>query len=117
MLRIAIFRHVLSDFTAPKAGDYIVLSGGNVRAEAVFMSPINRFCIFLLKLYKKYLSKGLNSGCIFTPTCSVYAMEALGKYNFFKAFYLIITRILRCNSLNPGGYDPPDDPQVKKWLY
>lgn len=44
-------------------------------------------------------------------------MEALGKYNFFKAFYLIITRILRCNSLNPGGYDPPDDPQVKKWLY
>ncbi len=81
------------------------------------MSPINRFLIFILKLYKKYLSKGLNSGCIFTPTCSVYAMEALEKYSFFKAFTLIITRILRCNSLNPGGYDPPDDPQVKKWLY
>lgn len=78
---------------------------------------INRFCIFLIKLYKKYLSKGLNSGCIFTPTCSIYAIEALEKYNFFKAFVLIVYRILRCNSLNAGGYDPvPDDPKVKRWL-
>ena len=81
------------------------------------MRILNEIFIKILKFYKKYLSPGIKSGCIFTPTCSVYAMEALGKYNFFKAFYLIITRILRCNSLNPGGYDPPDDPQVKKWLY
>ena len=40
---------------------------------------INRFFIFLIKIYKKYLSKGLNSGCIFTPTCSEYAMEAFEK--------------------------------------
>lgn len=78
---------------------------------------INRFCIFLIKLYKKYLSKGLNSGCIFTPTCSIYAIEALQKYSFIKAFALILSRILRCNSLNPGGYDPvPDNPKLKKWL-
>jgi len=80
-------------------------------------SPINRFFIFILRLYKKYISKNLNSGCIFTPTCSVYAMEALWKFNFFKASIFIIWRILRCNSLNPGGYDPPDDPNVKKWLF
>ncbi len=78
---------------------------------------INRFFIFLIKLYKKYLSKGLNSGCIFTPTCSVYAVEALQKYGFIKAFTLILFRILRCNSLGKGGYDPvPDNPNVKKWL-
>ena len=78
---------------------------------------INRFFIFLIKLYKKYLSKGLNSGCIFTPTCSVYAVEALEKYGFIKAFALILFRILRCNSLNKGGFDPvPDNPRVKKWL-
>ena len=78
---------------------------------------INRFCIFLIKLYKKYLSKGLNSGCIFTPTCSIYAIEALQKYGFFKAWLLIISRILRCNSLNTGGFDPvPDNPKLKKWL-
>ncbi len=82
---------------------------------------LNRFCIFLIKIYKKYLSKGLNSGCIFTPTCSIYAIEALQKYSFIKAFTLILFRILRCNSINKalgrGGFDPPDDPNVKKWLY
>lgn len=78
---------------------------------------LNRFFIFLIKLYKKYLSKGLNSGCIFTPTCSVYAVEALQKYSFFKALALIIYRILRCNSLNKGGFDPVPDPKsTKKWL-
>ena len=82
---------------------------------------LNRFFIFLIKLYKKYLSEGLNSGCIFTPTCSMYAVEALEKYGFIKAFALILFRILRCNSLNKalnkGGYDPvPDNPRVKKWL-
>ena len=78
---------------------------------------INRFFIFLIKIYKKYLSKGLNSGCIFTPTCSIYAIQALEKYNFIKAFPLIFFRILRCNSLNKGGYDPvPDKYSDKKWL-
>jgi putative membrane protein insertion efficiency factor len=78
---------------------------------------LNRFFIFLIKLYKKYLSKGLNSGCIFTPTCSVYAVEALQKYSFFKAVILIIYRILRCNSLNKGGFDPVPDPKSKlRWL-
>ena len=35
MLRIAIFRHVFLDFTAPKAGDYIFCRVEYVRAEAV----------------------------------------------------------------------------------
>jgi putative membrane protein insertion efficiency factor len=78
---------------------------------------LNRFFIFLIKLYKKYLSKGLNSGCIFTPTCSMYAVEALQKYSFFKAVALIIYRILRCNSLNKGGFDPVPDPKSKtRWI-
>ena len=78
---------------------------------------LNRFFIFLIKLYKKYLSEGLNSGCIFTPTCSMYAVEALEKYGLLKAFALIIYRILRCNSLNKGGFDPVPDPKSKtRWL-
>ena len=78
---------------------------------------LNRFFIFLIKLYKKYLSEGLNSGCIFTPTCSEYAMEAFEKHNFIVSFALIIWRILRCNSLNKGGFDPVPDPKSKtRWL-
>ena len=79
---------------------------------------VNRFFIKILNFYKKYVSKGLNTGCIFTPTCSEYAMDALEKYGFFSAFTLILFRILRCNSLSKGGFDPvPDNPKTKKWLY
>ncbi|MBR1867818.1 MAG: membrane protein insertion efficiency factor YidD [Clostridia bacterium] len=79
---------------------------------------INKFFIKILKFYKKYLSPGIRSGCIFTPTCSIYAIEALEKHNFIVSIFLIIWRILRCNSLNKGGFDPvPDNINLKKWLY
>ena len=82
------------------------------------MRFLNKFFIKILKFYKKYVSAGLRSGCIFTPTCSIYAIEAFEKHNFFVSIGLIIWRILRCNSLNKGGFDPvPDSKKVKKWLF
>lgn len=81
------------------------------------MKFLNKFFIKILKFYKKFISGGLRSGCIFTPTCSEYAMEAFEKHNFFVSIGLIIWRILRCNSLNKGGFDPvPDNISKKKWL-
>lgn len=81
------------------------------------MRFLNKLFIKILKFYKKYISAGLKSGCIFTPTCSIYAIEALEKHNFFVSIGLIIWRILRCNSINKGGFDPvPDSFKVKKWL-
>jgi putative membrane protein insertion efficiency factor len=78
---------------------------------------IRKFLIKILKLYKKYLSKPINASCIFTPTCSEYAMEAIEKRNLFIAFLLIIWRLLRCNSINKGGFDPvPDSKEVTKWI-
>ena len=89
---------------------------------AVVRNRIKRYFRAAFNEYKNYLigdySKGLNTGCIFTPTCSEYAMDALEKYGFFSAFTLILFRILRCNSLSKGGFDPvPDNPKTKKWLY
>ena len=81
------------------------------------MGIINNILVKILKFYKKFISSGLRSGCIFTPTCSEYAMETLQKHNLFASFFLIIWRILRCNSLNKGGFDPvPDNPKLKIWL-
>jgi putative membrane protein insertion efficiency factor len=78
---------------------------------------IKTFFIFLLKLYRKFLSPILKSNCIFTPTCSQYAIEAYQKHNIFKASLLIIWRLLRCNSLNKGGFDPvPDNNKNFKWV-
>lgn len=61
--------------------------------------------IKLIKLYRSIPFKSHNL-CKFTPTCSEYALLALEKYGFFKGSYLMIKRIIRCNPLSKGGYDP-----------
>ncbi len=78
---------------------------------------ISNIFIKVLFFYKRFITYTLPSSCIFTPTCSSYAIEALKKRNFFIAIGLIIWRLLRCNSINKGGFDPvPDSPSLKKWL-
>ncbi len=46
------------------------------------------------------------STCIYIPTCSQYGIEAIEKYGVIKGGYLTTKRILRCNPLSKGGYDP-----------
>lgn len=68
---------------------------------------IKKLLICFVRLYQKYLSPlKRNSSCIYTPTCSSYAIEALEKYGAFKGMYLAVRRILRCHPFHKGGYDP-----------
>ncbi|MGC2236299.1 MAG: membrane protein insertion efficiency factor YidD [Pyrinomonadaceae bacterium] len=60
----------------------------------------------LLKLYKSFISPFLPPSCRFTPTCSVYAMEAVEKYGALKGTWMGVKRILRCQPFCKGGYDP-----------
>lgn len=75
---------------------------------------IKRLLIILLKIYRKYISplKGRPS-CIYTPTCSLYAIQALEKYGVIKGTYLSIRRILRCHPFAKGGYDPVPEHRTK----
>lgn len=68
---------------------------------------IKRILIRILKLYRKFISplKGRPS-CIYTPSCSLYAIQALEKYGIFKGMYLAVRRVLRCHPFREGGYDP-----------
>ena len=78
---------------------------------------IKGFLILLVKFYRKVLTHMLPSRCIYTPSCSAYALEALQKRNVFVAIGLIIYRILRCNPFSKGGYDPvPDSKRKLKWV-
>ena len=59
-----------------------------------------------IRFYQKYLScmKGYST-CIYYPTCSQYAIEAIEKYGAIKGGALAAWRILRCNPFAKGGYD------------
>ena len=62
--------------------------------------------IFLVKFYRKWISPMRRPCCRYIPTCSQYALQALEKYGSFKGGWLAFRRILRCNPLHKGGYDP-----------
>lgn len=64
--------------------------------------------MLLLKIIDLYQKIPFSSHyqCRFIPTCSNYAKEAITNYGTFKGLYLSIKRIIRCNPLVPGGYDP-----------
>lgn len=74
------------------------------------MTTISRFLaipfIYLIKIYRVFISPLLGSNCRHTPTCSEYGIIALKKYGVFKGSFLTAKRILKCNSLFKGGYDP-----------
>jgi len=44
--------------------------------------------------------------CRFEPTCSTYTYQAVERFGVFKGFLLGFWRILRCNPLSKGGFDP-----------
>lgn len=56
--------------------------------------------------YQKYLSPLKGVRCPYTPSCSQYAVLAIEKYGAVKGSALAAWRILRCNPLSHGGYDP-----------
>ncbi|MFP4679894.1 MAG: membrane protein insertion efficiency factor YidD [Chitinispirillaceae bacterium] len=53
--------------------------------------------------------------CKYEPSCSRYAQEAVRTLPLPTAVIKIIWRVLRCNPLSRGGYDPVSlqDNQVK----
>lgn len=62
--------------------------------------------IVIIRAYRRGISPLLPSSCIYMPTCSEYAIQALEHYGVLKGGWLALRRIVRCNSLHKGGYDP-----------
>lgn len=71
--------------------------------------------IFVIDLYKRYISPSLGSHCKYYPTCSVYVREAVDKYGIIEGNILGIYRIIRCNPFSQGGVDLLKWNEVCKW--
>ena len=62
--------------------------------------------VLLIRLYQILLSPLLPNACRFSPTCSVYAAEALQKHGLLKGGWLAVKRIGRCHPWGGEGHDP-----------
>ena len=63
----------------------------------------------LILLYRYSLSFFIGGRCRFTPTCSVYADEALCRYGAVRGGKLAVKRLCRCHPWGGEGHDPVPD--------
>lgn len=57
-------------------------------------------------IYRAVISPLLRPSCRFLPSCSEYAVTAVRERGIVVGGALATWRILRCNPLGRGGYDP-----------
>lgn len=69
-------------------------------------SWLRRCAIAPIRFYQRVISPLLPDSCIYIPTCSQYAVEAIEKHGVLFGLILAARRIIRCNPLHAGGYDP-----------
>ena len=74
---------------------------------------MKKFFISAIRFYQKRISPLFPPRCRYHPTCSQYAVEAIEGHGAIKGGLLALCRILRCNPLFPGGYDPVPPPKQK----
>ena len=70
------------------------------------MMAFTQIAIRLIQVYKRIISPWLPPACRFVPTCSEYAIEALERYGLLRGTTLAVARLLRCQPLHRGGFDP-----------
>ncbi|EQB86490.1 putative membrane protein insertion efficiency factor [Clostridium punense] len=67
---------------------------------------LKKILLKVIKFYRKYISPLKAPCCIYVPTCSEYAIEAIERYGAIKGGFMALKRILRCHPYHKGGYDP-----------
>ena len=75
---------------------------------------MRQFAVALLsapiRAYRRLLSPLMPPTCRFTPSCSVYALEALDRHGPVKGLWLVARRVARCHPITwlggSSGFDP-----------
>lgn len=68
----------------------------------------------LIRIYQKRISPLFPPKCKYYPTCSAYAYGAIDRFGLLKGGFFAVCRILRCNPLFSGGYDPVPEKKSKR---
>lgn len=67
---------------------------------------MKRVLLLLLRGYQLGISPFLGQNCRFYPSCSEYAMQAVGAHGASKGSWLMAKRLCKCHPWHPGGLDP-----------
>nr|WP_071059305.1 membrane protein insertion efficiency factor YidD [Pelistega sp. MC2] len=59
-----------------------------------------------IRFYRFFISPWTGQSCRFTPTCSMYMIQAIETHGSAKGLYLGMRRLCRCHPWSPGGHDP-----------
>jgi uncharacterized protein len=89
---------------APTAGEHAFRWRATRVVRGVVLAPI--------VVYQRFVSPAIPRRCKYEPTCSRYAVEAIGEYGILKGLVLAGWRLLRCNPWSYGGYDPVETQRV-----
>ena len=69
-------------------------------------AQVKHLLILIARGWQLGPSRILPPSCRYAPSCSQYAIEALGKYGAIKGGWLALKRIVRCNPWGGHGHDP-----------
>ncbi len=70
------------------------------------MTPLRTLFCGLIRLYQWAVSPFIPPRCRYLPTCSEYAIEAIGRFGAVRGGWLALRRIGRCHPWGGSGYDP-----------
>jgi putative membrane protein insertion efficiency factor len=66
-----------------------------------------------VRIYQLLISPLLLPSCRFLPSCSDYAIEAIGRHGAVRGLGFGLWRLARCNPWGGSGYDPVPDPATQ----
>lgn len=85
------------------------------KAKKFFTTPyLKILSMHLILFYQNHLSRHT---CLYSPTCSEYTLRCINNHGFLIGSFLGLWRIIRCNPLSRGGYDPAPEKFLKvRWV-
>jgi uncharacterized protein len=78
------------------------------------LSPASRLALAPIRVYQRLLSPLIGSRCRYYPSCSEYAAQAVTRFGILRGLVLAVWRVLRCNPLSHGGFDPVENQRLFK---
>lgn len=68
-------------------------------------NEVEFFTAYMFLFYKSFVSSQDASSCSFTPSCSVYAVQAIKTQGLLLGLINFFDRFSRCNTLSPEDYN------------